>query len=107
MPLDSRLKLVRLARQFDALVICDDVYDCLAWHIPEAGRSPVPLSRAAIPRIVDVDKILDGGTDRTGADGFGNVLSNGTFSKITGPGVRTGWVEGQPSWRAPPSFADY
>jgi DNA-binding transcriptional MocR family regulator len=47
-----------------------------------------------IPRIVDVDATLDGGAEREGADGFGNVMSNASFSKIVGPGVRTGWVEG-------------
>lgn len=30
---------------------------------------------------------------RTDADYAGNVISNGTFSKIIGPGVRLGWLE--------------
>jgi hypothetical protein len=107
MSLSTRVKLVRLAREFDALIICDDVYDCLAWHIPpnsstsgllgdDDGHDKVKaLSRAAVPRIVDVDRVIDRGAQRPGADGFGNVMSNGSFSKICGPGVRTGWVEGQ------------
>jgi DNA-binding transcriptional MocR family regulator len=46
-----------------------------------------------MPRIVDVDRLLDGGTGRAGADGFGKLVSNGTFSKIVAPGLRVGWVE--------------
>ena len=102
MSLSARVKLVRLAREFDALIICDDVYDFLAWHIPStsklaSGEAPhhvKPILKAAVPRIVDVDRVIDGGSERHGSDGFGNVISNGTFSKICGPGVRTGWIEG-------------
>ncbi len=93
MSLERREELVRVAREFDALVICDDVYDMLQW--PSEAKSGQPsLSRAPLPRVVDADKYLDGGTTRTAADGFGNVVSNGSFSKIGGPGGRTGWMEG-------------
>ena len=109
-----------LARDFDALLITDDVYDQLFWHTqdevkqtlenthaetdnryseddapavtsaPEQAQEP----RAVMPRLVDVDAHLDGGAGREGADGFGNAVSNGSFSKICGPGLRTGWIEG-------------
>jgi DNA-binding transcriptional MocR family regulator len=98
MSLDRRKELVRLAREFDALVVCDDVYDFLQWPADEqASSSDVHMERmktAHLPRLVDIDREVDGGAERDGADGFGNTCSNGTFSKIAGPGIRVGWVEG-------------
>lgn len=93
MTLKRREELVRVAREYDALVITDDVYDFLQWpnNLQEHTQS---LNQAILPRLVDIDRVLDGGTDRNGADGFGNTASNGSFSKICGPGLRTGWVEG-------------
>ncbi|KAK9367109.1 pyridoxal phosphate-dependent transferase [Lipomyces kononenkoae] len=81
-----RRQLVRLARRHDALVIADDIYDQLQW--PQERLRPHVL-----PRLVDIDHELDGGPARATADGFGNAISNGSFSKILAPGCRTGWVE--------------
>lgn len=93
MSLARRQDLVRIAREYDALIITDDVYDQLQW--PASASSPdVSLDTAALPRIVDVDRQLHGGAERAGSDGFGNAVSNGSFSKIVGPGCRTGWAEG-------------
>jgi DNA-binding transcriptional MocR family regulator len=96
MSLKRREELVRVAREYDALVITDDVYDFLQW--PSTLKNPDPsalsLEKAILPRIVDVDRYLEGGAEREGDDGFGNAASNGSFSKICGPGLRTGWVEG-------------
>lgn len=93
MSLTRRQDLVRIARRYDALIITDDVYDQLQWPVSPSstGRS---LETAALPRVVDVDRHLDGGADRAGSDAFGNAVSNGSFSKIVGPGCRTGWAEG-------------
>ena len=89
MSLDRRKALVRLARDYDALIITDDVYDMLQW--PSSQQSDAAaLTTAFVPRIVDVDRYLDGGP----ADEFGNAVSNGSFSKIVAPGCRTGWAEG-------------
>lgn len=84
---------MRLAREYDALIITDDVYDFLQWPASLTAQK-LSLDKAILPRIVDVDRFLDGGAEREGADGFGNVASNGSFSKICGPGLRTGWCEG-------------
>lgn len=84
--------MVRLAREYDALIITDDVYDFLQWPSSLSSQT-MSLEKATMPRIVDIDRYLDGGTERQGANGFGNAVSNGSFSKIFGPGVRTGWAE--------------
>jgi DNA-binding transcriptional MocR family regulator len=97
MSLRRREQLVRLARRYDMLLVADDVYDFLRW--PAAKQSHGLDSESGsrqeyLPRLVDVDRDIDGGAEREGADGFGNACSNGSFSKIAGPGVRCGWVEG-------------
>lgn len=91
MSLRRRESLVRLAREYDALIISDDVYDCLQWWSDPATTLPLPAT-AQLPRLVDVDRFLDGGPK----DEWGNTLSNGSFSKLVAPGVRTGWAEGTP-----------
>jgi len=79
MTIARREQLVRLARRYNALIISDDVYDFLNW-----GPIPSPS------RLVDIDAVLDGGPTTP----FGNTVSNGSFSKLLGPGLRTGWAEG-------------
>jgi DNA-binding transcriptional MocR family regulator len=81
-----REALVRVARRYDALVVCDDVYDFLNWGVVHASAAVAKPP----PRIVDVDRELDGGP----LDQFGNTVSNGSFSKLIGPGCRVGWAEG-------------
>ncbi|KIX92676.1 uncharacterized protein Z520_11528 [Fonsecaea multimorphosa CBS 102226] len=92
MSLGHRQDLVRLARQYDALIVTDDVYDMLQWPSdPKAGSRR--MDTAVLPRIVDIDRQLDGGV----VDEYGHAVSNGSFSKIVAPGCRTGWAEGTPA----------
>ena len=96
MSLRRREELVKLARQFDALIVTDDVYDQLQWPASLEAKESV-LDHALLPRVVDIDRTLDGGAEREDAPHkFGNAVSNGSFSKILGPGIRTGWAEGTP-----------
>jgi len=97
LPLDRRIELVKLAREFDALVISDDVYDFLQWPA-NVDSLPSSIDKALLPRLVDIDRVLDGGAERSQADGFGNTTSSGSFSKIGGPGLRVGWSEGSPKF---------
>ncbi|KAK8042737.1 pyridoxal phosphate-dependent transferase [Apiospora phragmitis] len=91
----TRRKLVRMAREFDALVISDDVYDYLRWPASPTGDDGTTVALPPLPpppsRLVDIDCGMDG------YDGdWGNTLSNGSFSKIIGPGVRVGWADCAP-----------
>lgn len=88
MSLRRREALVRLARQYDALIVTDDVYDFLLWSA-KPGVEENLGNRAFVSRIIDVDRYLDGGPQ----DEWGHALSNGSFSKLIGPGARTGWAE--------------
>ncbi|APA13308.1 hypothetical protein SS1G_13871 [Sclerotinia sclerotiorum 1980 UF-70] len=94
MSLSCRISLVKLARKYDALIITDDVYDFLQWSTTSSS-SDSPLKKAFLPRLVDIDRTLEPIPD---SEGFGNAVSNGSFSKIAGPGVRTGWTEATPKF---------
>ncbi|KAG0158583.1 hypothetical protein PDIDSM_6098 [Penicillium digitatum] len=87
MSLHRREALVRLARQYDALIVTDDVYDFLWWSATPGEE--FYGNRACSPRLIDVDRYLDGGP----LDEWGHTISNGSFSKLIGPGARTGWAE--------------
>jgi DNA-binding transcriptional MocR family regulator len=95
MSLARREALIRLARRYNALIIADDVYDFV--HFPTDASSEDSSSlqfKHILPRLVDIDRTLDGGP----IDVFGNCMSNGSFSKILGPGCRVGWAEGTPAF---------
>ncbi|TAQ88802.1 hypothetical protein B7494_g2896 [Chlorociboria aeruginascens] len=92
-----RQALVILARKYNALIIADDVYDFLQWkNFPcPCSYGWAPLKSALLPRLVDIDRTL---SPTPAPEDFGNTVSNGSFSKIVGPGVRTGWAEASPKF---------
>ena len=62
-------KLIKLTKESNVLVLCDDVYNLLAFNDQNYSRM----------------KSINPSAD--------NIISNGTFSKILAPGVRLGWLE--------------
>ncbi|XP_033104438.1 uncharacterized protein YER152C-like [Anneissia japonica] len=73
-------KIVKLARKYNILVLCDDVYNSLCFEKKGDAFKRAPA------RLLKYDVKSDG-------DYFGNVVSNGSFSKLLGPGLRLGWIE--------------
>lgn len=60
------------------LVLSEDVYNLLTYN-----------SESPPQRLFSMDSMSD-------VDYKGNVISNGTFSKILAPGIRVGWMECPP-----------
>ncbi|KAF8544978.1 pyridoxal phosphate-dependent transferase [Trichophaea hybrida] len=77
--LETRTRVVDIAREWDILVITDDVYDLLG---NDDQKEPL------YPRLVT----LDAGTLQNPISTC-NTLSNCSFSKLVGPGIRVGWLE--------------
>lgn len=88
---ESRRRVVEIAREWDVLVLCDDVYDFLSWGDDSGSKPPPP----PLPRLVTLDRqlILAHQNGNKGDNDAGNVISNCSFSKLLGPGLRCGWQE--------------
>jgi DNA-binding transcriptional MocR family regulator len=88
--LARREQLVHLARTHDALIISDDVYDMLQWPT-SASRSlsdrPPPL-----PLLSQLDLSFPPSRHDPPGLRFSHAVSNSSFSKLVGPGTRTGWI---------------
>ncbi|GAB1200236.1 hypothetical protein APSETT444_009606 [Aspergillus pseudonomiae] len=88
MSLSDREGLVRLAREFDALIVTDDVYDFLQWS-PDPEKPLAQPDKAQIPRVVDVDRYLDGGPK----DEWGNVFSAAIIAQLFPTGFIQTYVD--------------
>ncbi|ODV97333.1 hypothetical protein PACTADRAFT_49065 [Pachysolen tannophilus NRRL Y-2460] len=82
---ENRLKLIELARKYDMLIISDDVYELLDYTVPYDIK-PSPTQRFTMLDRQTLSK-------ENKLQNYGNTLSNGTFSKLICPGLRTGWQE--------------
>ena len=80
--LHMRVKLLELARHYDMLICSDEVYDFLDYRNADSTMLQTPIRR-----FVDLD------SEDVTSD-YGNTLSNMSFSKYLGPGMRCGIVQG-------------
>jgi DNA-binding transcriptional MocR family regulator len=71
LPADRRGRIHELCREHGVLLVADEVYHLLTFR----GSPPPPFGSLA---------------------GSGGVLSLGSFSKILAPGLRLGWIQGDP-----------
>ncbi|KAH3666718.1 hypothetical protein WICMUC_005535 [Wickerhamomyces mucosus] len=81
--LETRLKLIELARKYDMLIITDEVYDLLDYVQP-LDEFPSKF----IPKITHLDRETNKDNNS-----FGNSIINSTFSKFIAPGLRVGYQE--------------
>ena len=79
---EARKRLVEIAREWDILLISDDVYDFLSYDTEN------PAEAVAAKRLVTIDREIG-----VGENDKGHTISNCSFSKLLGPGLRVGWVE--------------
>ena len=72
LPIDDRVRLCQLAERFEFTILADEVYHLLDWR-DEAQHGKRPARFSTLSR---------------------NALSVSSFTKIFGPGIRCGWIEG-------------
>ncbi|CAR26492.1 hypothetical protein ZYGR_0H03050 [Zygosaccharomyces rouxii] len=80
--LETRRRLIEIARKYDMLILADDVYDMLDYE-QNVDKSPQPIKR-----FVHLDRETN-----EDPNSFGNTISNATFSKLIAPGLRFGYHE--------------
>lgn len=80
--IETKTKLIELARKYDMLIIADDVYDMLTFEEP-LDQQPCPPKR-----LVHLDR-----ESNCDPESYGNTISNATFSKLIAPGLRFGYHE--------------
>lgn len=80
--LETRRRLIEIARKYDMLILADDVYDMLDYE-----HKTTELAKP-IKRFVHLDRETN-----EDPESFGNTISNATFSKLIAPGLRFGYHE--------------
>ncbi|KAL7273633.1 Valine--pyruvate aminotransferase [Rhizina undulata] len=98
--LATRQRLVEIAREWDILLVSDDVYDFLGNLGDRDSRDE---NGKLLPRLVSIDREIvlkerarkEKNKEKSGteAEETGYTVSNCSFSKLLGPGLRCGWVE--------------
>lgn len=78
--LETRTKLIELARKYDLLIVSDDVYDNLNYGAGQEDKKVLKFSAIDHSSLPSQFK-------------FGNTVSNSSFSKLIAPGLRVGWQE--------------
>jgi DNA-binding transcriptional MocR family regulator len=86
MPIKDRVKLAAFASRRGVLVVADEVYHLLDWRNVDMD-GPRPARMASLSALM-----------RASAEGppSGGCVSVSSFTKIFGPGIRCGWIEGAP-----------
>lgn len=86
MPIKDRVKLAAFASRHGVLVVADEVIHLLDWR-NVALDGPRPARMACLSERI-----------RASAQGppSGGCVSVSSFTKIFGPGIRCGWIEGAP-----------
>ncbi|EGS22046.1 putative pyridoxal phosphate binding protein [Thermochaetoides thermophila DSM 1495] len=96
MSVEKRRRMVELARKHDALIISDDVYDFLQWTTADKISATNMKQRniRPLPTLSQIDIALGRSPHDPPGKHFGHAISNASFSKLAGPGMRTGWIHG-------------
>lgn len=86
MPIEDRVKLAAFASRHGVLIVADEVYHLLDWrNVDSDGRRPA--------RMASLSALIRASTEDPPSGGCVSVSS---FTKIFGPGIRCGWVQGAP-----------
>ncbi|KAJ3121870.1 hypothetical protein HK098_003323 [Nowakowskiella sp. JEL0407] len=90
-----RAEIISLAREYNILIVCDDVYQMLDYS---SELSHLSLTHFSTPPSLDPppQRLISYDLETLQPNEFGNVISNCTFSKLFAPGVRLGWIESSP-----------